>query len=187
GFQPDIHTLLARTGHSGLRGFLCAPPEAAAPGRAWRRSLPARCRGASMGSSERARRGRGAPMARVGGDVVIRAAPSDAPAALLDLKRARGRGTGYMMYEPGGRQADADAVAREREEIVAARNSVVLVADAGDELAGYFEARGGEFRRVRHVATVIAGVRQCYAGQGLGTRLFQALLEWAEDAGLTRL
>ncbi|HLT20088.1 MAG TPA: GNAT family N-acetyltransferase [Thermomicrobiales bacterium] len=126
-------------------------------------------------------------MARVGEDVVIRAAQSDDAAALLDLKLALDRETSYMMFEPGERQADADAVARELEEIVAAPNSVVLVADAGDELAGYVEARGGEFRRVRHVATVIAGVRQSYAGQGLGSRLFQALMEWAEDAGLARL
>lgn len=126
-------------------------------------------------------------MAQAGADVVIREGTPDDAAALLDLKLALDHETSFMMFEPGERQTDAGAVARELEEIRAAPNSVVLVADAGNELAGYVEARGGEFRRTRHVAMVIAGVRQGYAGQGLGSRLFQALLDWARGAGIRRL
>jgi ribosomal protein S18 acetylase RimI-like enzyme len=63
----------------------------------------------------------------------------------------------------------------------------VLVAEGDDELAGYLEAEGGAFRRNRHAAYIIIGVRQGYAWRGIGTALFQAAEAWARKQGLRRL
>lgn len=120
--------------------------------------------------------------------MIIRHALPDDAQALLDLKLALDRESSFMMIEPGEREADVDAERSRLVERLAEPNSTILVVEAGNgELAGYLEAEGGAFRRNRHVALVIAGVRQSASGQGLGTQLFNALIDWAAVAGLARL
>lgn len=125
--------------------------------------------------------------ARVVIDIAIRCVRPEDAGALLDLKLALDAETDFMMLEPGERDTDVGRVADDIVELLASDNSMVFVADAGGELAGYVEARGGEFRRNCHAALLIAGVRQAYAGQGVGSRLFEALLDWSRDANIARL
>jgi RimJ/RimL family protein N-acetyltransferase len=64
---------------------------------------------------------------------------------------------------------------------------VLFVAAASDELVGYVEAMGGRVRRNRHAAHVVIGVRQAFAGQGIGGRLLEALEQWGRANGMRRL
>jgi ribosomal protein S18 acetylase RimI-like enzyme len=111
--------------------------------------------------------------------VEIREATSADAAALLELKRVLDRESTLMLLEPDER---GDVV-----EIPARTNAVVLVADVGDELAGYAEATGGSYRRERGTAYVVLGVRAAHAGRGVGTALLRALEAWAPGAGIRRL
>ncbi len=119
------------------------------------------------------------------GAVVRRARPDDA-AALLKLQLELDAET-RMMLEPGERPADAAIIATKLAALAALPNSVVLVAGIGDELAGYVEAEGGSYLRNRHSATLVVGVRRRFAGRGLGRALMQAVIDWAESAGVNRL
>ncbi len=105
----------------------------------------------------------------------------------LDLCLRLDSETSLMMYERGERTT---SVAEQRDEIIrvlAAGNSTIIVAENVGELGGYVAASGGEFNRVRHVAHVVAGVRQSFAGQGIGTQLFHVLDDWASSSGIRRL
>lgn len=122
-----------------------------------------------------------------GTPVQIRAAgPADA-VALLDLKRRLDRESSFMMYEPGERDSSVADLAAELDHAVRAGNSAVIVADAGDHLAGYVELSGGSFRRSRATAYLVIGVRADAAGQGLGARLLRQAKDWAAGHGLHRL
>jgi RimJ/RimL family protein N-acetyltransferase len=117
----------------------------------------------------------------------IRAAvPLDA-ARLLELKLGLDRDTSFMLLEPDERTDATADVAAELEEIERHPNSIVFVADAGDSLLGYVEAAGGRFRRNRHSAHVVIGVRQSASGHGVGTGLLHELSNWAERHGVHRL
>jgi RimJ/RimL family protein N-acetyltransferase len=103
--------------------------------------------------------------------------PADAR-ALHELKLTLDAETDLMMLEPGERSdvpEDPDP------------HAAVFVADEGDSLAGYVEARRGAFRRNRHSAYVVIGVRREAAGRGLGGRLLERLEEWAREVGVSRL
>jgi hypothetical protein len=82
------------------------------------------------------------------------ARPYDA-AALLDLKRQLDEETAFMMYEPGERESSVQDLARELAGIARTPNSVVLLAEIDDQLAGYVELTGGSFRRSRATAYVV--------------------------------
>ena len=76
--------------------------------------------------------------------ITIRTIAPDDAAAFLDLCIALDRETSYMMYELGERTT---AVVEQREVIsavVTSPNSTMIVADAGNRLAGYVGAHGGE-------------------------------------------
>ena len=126
-------------------------------------------------------------MSTQGNPVRIRTArPYDA-AALLDLKRQLDEETAFMMYEPGERDSSVRDLARELAGAGRSPNSVVLLAELGDQLAGYVELTGGSFRRSRATAYLVIGVRACAAGRGIGTGLLRHARDWAAAHGLHRL
>ncbi len=114
------------------------------------------------------------------------AEPADA-ARFLELKRGLDRESRFMLLEPGERTEREQDLALHLAEVGARDNSVVLVAEEGDVLLGYVEASGGSYRRDRHVAYVVIGVRQKAGGRGIGTALMQALSAWAVAHGVHRL
>ena len=114
------------------------------------------------------------------------ARPYDA-AALLDLKRQLDEETAFMMYEPGERESSVQDLARELAGIARTPNSVVLLAEIDDQLAGYVELTGGSFRRSRATAYVVIGVRAHAAGRGVGAGLLRHAKDWAAAHGLHRL
>ncbi len=111
----------------------------------------------------------------------IRPAVAADAEALHALKRALDDETHFMMLEPGERAPD---IGPEQREIA---RDAVFVADTDGELVGYVQAERGTFRRVRHLATVVIGVRAHAWGRGIGGRLFAAVHAWAAEHGITRL
>ena len=120
------------------------------------------------------------------------AGPEDAD-ALLDLQQALDRETSFMLLTPGERPDDA-ALLRTRLETIAqgADPAYVIVADtearhAADRLAGYVDVSVQPFQRSLGTGYVVMGVRQSFAGQGVGRALLRAAIDTARDTGLGRL
>jgi RimJ/RimL family protein N-acetyltransferase len=119
--------------------------------------------------------------------VRIRTARQYDATALLDLKRQLDEETAFMMYEPGERDSSVQDLARELAGVGRSPNSVVLLAELGDQPAGYVELTGGSFRRSRATAYLVIGVRADAAGRGIGTGLLRHARDWAAAHGLHRL
>jgi ribosomal protein S18 acetylase RimI-like enzyme len=119
--------------------------------------------------------------------ITIREATGHDAEAVLRLRFQLDGETPFMMYEPGERTASVDDQRRELAALAARDNATLLVADAGSKLAGLLEIDGGTFRRNRHLATIVVGVLREFAGQGIGTNLFNEAELWAIKAGIHRL
>jgi len=122
----------------------------------------------------------------VTGGLVRIAGPDDA-AALLGLKQRLDQETAFMLLEPGERDTSVQALADELGATARSGNSIVIVADSGEELAGYVELTGGPFRRNRTTAYLVMGVTAEASGQGLGTALLTEAKRWAADHDVHRL
>src|SRR5262245_627161 len=127
------------------------------------------------------------PVASAPRAVEIRVATSSDAAALLALKRTLDHETSFMLLEPDERKTAVAEAIEELRAIVARANSVVLVAVADGEPVGYIQATGGAFRRNRHTAHVVIGVRRSHTSEGIGGRLLGELARWARSAGVLRL
>ena len=119
--------------------------------------------------------------------VTIRQIREADAAAFLELCRRLDAETRFMMLEPGERDTSVEGQRRQIRRTLARDNQTIRVAEAGGELIGYAEARGGEFRRNRHCAHVVAGILQAFGGRGVGARLFSELERWAGQNGIHRL
>ena len=65
---------------------------------------------------------------------------------------------------------------------------IVLIALDGPAIVGYLLAFGGWYERNRgNVFIAVVGLREPYRGRGIGTRLFEAIEDWARGRGAWRL
>lgn len=111
---------------------------------------------------------------------------SDA-ARFLDLCLTLDHESDFMMYEPGERTTTVEDERARIQSIVKTSNQTIFVSEDGDTLVGYISLTGEPYRRIRHVAYIVAGVRASHSGQGVGSTLFTEAEAWARDAGITRL
>lgn len=68
------------------------------------------------------------------------------------------------------------------------RGIVFLALDGTEEIVGYLSAFAGHFTRNRgNVFVAVVGLREAWRGQGIGTRLFEAVEDWARSRHAWRL
>lgn len=68
-----------------------------------------------------------------------------------------------------------------------APNSVYLVAEENGKIVGSCGCHGGTRRVDEHVGTLGIAVHRDFRGQGIGTQLLQAALDWARSRNLRRI
>ena len=123
----------------------------------------------------------------MGAPLTIRPIQERDAAPFLELCQRLDAETRTMLLEPDER---ATTVEQQAETIRALRetpNQAIFVAEQDAELIGYIAAYGGRYRRNRHSAMIVIGIRPTYGGQGVGTRLFETMERWARQQGLHRL
>lgn len=101
---------------------------------------------------------------------------------LLDLDRE----TKNMMFEPGERPKDVKKI-EDMIEQYQQTNSLILVADIGDNIVGFLSAEKGYYNRIKHTAYIVVGILHEYQGKGMGTNFFKWLEKWAIQNKLIRL
>ena len=98
--------------------------------------------------------------------------------------------TGYMMYGLGERQLKANNTddLKERIEVAVSGEDFLMVAvNDNEEIIGYIWAERGKMNHISHTAYIITGILQAYHRQGIGSKFFNMLDEWARENGIVRL
>lgn len=120
--------------------------------------------------------------------VLIRpAAPADG-AALIEAAARIDAETEFLGV-PGEPHPWADRPEVELRSLAdSGRGIVLLSVTKDDQIVGYLSAFAGHFARNRgNVFIAVIGLREAYRGQGIGTRLFEQVEEWARRRHAWRL
>ena len=112
--------------------------------------------------------------------------PEDAE-AFLTLNHRLDAETKTMLLEPGERNSDVESLRKRIEHTAVQSNEAIFVAEEDEVLIGYASIMGGHLQRMAHKASIVTGVLPQHGGKGVGTQLFTAMLEWANDSELHRL
>ena len=105
----------------------------------------------------------------------------------LSLCRKVDAETPFMMFEPGERPTTIEEQRYEIREILLRDNQTIFVAENDGHLIGYLTACGGRYKRNRQTAYIITGILQGFTSQGIGTRLFEEMEQWAKEKEFHRL
>jgi RimJ/RimL family protein N-acetyltransferase len=95
--------------------------------------------------------------------------------------------TQFMMLEPGERTMTIEEQTQRIRNILSQDNQMIFVVEHENQLVGFLGALGGSYRRNHHCAHIVIGIRENFAGQGIGKQLFETLEKWAMDHKLHRL
>ena len=96
--------------------------------------------------------------------------------------------TPFMMYEPNEREKTTDATElREKIDDAISMGDFLLIAEERDHIVGYIWAERGRMNRILHTAYIVVGIREAYQHQGIGTKFFRKLDEWARRNNIIRL
>ncbi|MFD9625005.1 GNAT family N-acetyltransferase [Peribacillus muralis] len=95
--------------------------------------------------------------------------------------------SGYMLFNPGERNATNIQMEKQIEQIEKNPHSAFLVAASGHELHGYLLLVGSRLERTRHSAKIVIGIKESDRGKGIGTRLFEDMEKFARQNGIRRL
>lgn len=106
---------------------------------------------------------------------------------LIRMKRRLDEQTTFMLLEPGERMMGESEQRDVIRYALRSANSNIFLAEYEGQIIGYLEAMGGKVTRNRHSVYIVVGVLQEYANRGIGRRLFQTMMHWAEDRGVQRL
>jgi len=117
----------------------------------------------------------------------IREIRLDDAESLIKLIKEVERNSDFMLMGAGERKTTAEQQRKQIKSIQEQHNSTIFVAEKEGELVGYLIAIGGSAERKQHVAYLVIGILDEHRGKGIGTGLFQNVIDWAEKQSLSRL
>lgn len=121
-----------------------------------------------------------------GAPIRIRPAADGDAAAVLAHLRAAGGESPFLTFGaegPGRGEAEQRALLAS---LAASDNGLALVAEWGGRVVACLTFSGGSRPRLRHVGEFGVSVDRACWGCGLGRRLIELLLAWAEQGGVVR-
>jgi RimJ/RimL family protein N-acetyltransferase len=112
--------------------------------------------------------------------------PEDGPALMAAIEQIN-RETEFLGVPGEGHPWDGRSAEELR--LLERRDAgAVFLAIDGRQIVGYLSAFRGWFERNRgNVFVAVVGLREAYRGRGIGTRLFEAIEDWARARGCWRL
>jgi RimJ/RimL family protein N-acetyltransferase len=122
--------------------------------------------------------------------ITIRTITPDDAEAITAFFTAVDNETHFLLFEPDERTRGPDGWRMRIEEIRSGSTDEILVAvdeAVTGELAGLLFILGEARRRLKHSISPMVAVRQAYTGQGIATRLFEAMEQWARERGIHRI
>ncbi len=93
----------------------------------------------------------------------------------------------FMLMEAGERMLSVEQQRKRMEQMKKDGNSTILLAEQDGRLVGYLIVVGGDAKRVLHRGYLVIGILKEFRGQGIGTKLFRHLDEWAKAHHISRL
>lgn len=113
----------------------------------------------------------------------IRELNNDDTASFYECLKGLDLETKFMMFEPDERKWNENLI----EALSGNGENLLLGVFTDEKIIGFLSAKMGAYRRIRHIAYIVIGIRKDYHHRGIGTKLFKALDIWSDKNNITRL
>lgn len=118
-------------------------------------------------------------------DVTIRQArPEDAAAIIAYVQNLAEEPGIPILIQSGEFQLTVEEEERFINELAAADNGLMLVAEVEGQIVGLLTCQGGHRRATRHAVNLGITVAQGWRDRGIGSALMERAITWARDSGV---
>jgi RimJ/RimL family protein N-acetyltransferase len=121
-----------------------------------------------------------------GSELVIRNVMVDDAEQMAQFKQYISQESDFLSFGKNEIEKSAECEAQLIQSTSAAENSVIIIAVANEEIAGFVTFNGGFRVRKKHSGDMGIAVRKQYWGKGIGNLLMEALIEWARNTKTVR-
>lgn len=118
--------------------------------------------------------------------MVVRKAKLEDANNLLSMLLALDKETKYMLLEPDERNNDVSRVQGMIQQSINGGN-LLLVSEEGNNIVGFLSPQRGILKRIKHTAYIVVGIREFQRGEGIGSKFFSELDQWAKENSIIRL
>lgn len=121
--------------------------------------------------------------------MVIRAIQNKDAEPLFSMMCCLDSETPFMMYEPNERKkmTNVTELKNKIDDAISMGDFVLIAEESDKNIVGYIWAERGKMNRILHTAYIVVGIREAYHHQGIGTKFFRKLDEWAQKNSIVRL
>ncbi len=119
--------------------------------------------------------------------IIIRKVQENDAEGIVNLLKRLDEETIFMALEPGERQTTIEEERLLIKNTLASDNSMIFIAEKDGQIIGYLGAQGPKVRRAHHRIYLTIGILRQYTHQGIGTKLFREMENWARENKIHRL
>lgn len=116
-----------------------------------------------------------------GDEVIIRTAEVKDAEAVLEIDKSVLDEKIYTLREPWESINNTDKVRKDIEEHIAEPESLYLVAETENTVAGFLEFKNGSLSRTAHAGMFQMFILKDFRNSGIGKMLLDALIKWAQN------
>lgn len=122
----------------------------------------------------------------IGDKIIIRKANKSDTSQILAVMKDAER-SGFMLFAPDERNLAPASLSNLIKSINQSATSGFFIAEHEDEILGYLLLKAETLSRTSHRAQIAVGVHSKSRGKGVGTALFDYMIQWAINSQLHRL
>lgn len=116
-------------------------------------------------------------------EITVRSARADDALALMEMVAGIFKSSSYLLTEPDEFNVTIEQERSWIESFISPPNNVLLLADFRGRPIGILDFQAGHRRRISHSGVIGTSVREEFRGQGVGSALISALMDWAKQHG----
>lgn len=123
---------------------------------------------------------------KTGEDLLIREAISDDALAFIKYLNQVAGESNFLTFGAGEFKMTIEEEKKFIEDHHQADNQIFLVAEVNQEIIGLMNVCASRKSRLRHIADFGISIKKDYWSKGIGSKMMEAMLEWARDKGIIR-
>lgn len=121
-----------------------------------------------------------------GKEVIIREAEKEDAQLMIDFYNLVGGETDFLSFGKNEFNKTLKEYEGYIESTKLENNSIILLGTIGDEIVGIASIDSSQKSRTKHVGTLGIVIGKQYCGLGLGTKIMDQLIEWANSNKITK-
>ncbi|MCM1991875.1 GNAT family N-acetyltransferase [Oceanirhabdus seepicola] len=122
-----------------------------------------------------------------GQDILITTPTKEDAKEVLEFRKCAYEESDFLLRYPDELNITEEQQGNFLDKMIESQLNVFICLKVGNKIIANSNVNGNDKRKCRHIGSIGISIRKDYWGKGLGTKLFEKILEWADEMNISRL